>query len=601
MSLAALFVGAVSASRSWRNKFAELEASLPGGPDLVLGRYLAGVAGLMGLTLTPAFLAVLFGPASSLLTAVPEFLGQALIAVGFGLSVGWFLVGFLGADRWVYPLAAMCWLILAVVQRVFRGARLHVAELSLVDVMRLNFQPYTELWGYVQAGPLPLWFHVFYLGVAAALVTAVLWRYMSSRNRRFPAAVASLAVVALSVVALAGGRYVLLVSEWNEQGAAARVRFQEARREGGQPAAVIEDYDLTVDLRQSPLMKVEAGLTIRNTGRDPLTAGILTLNPDLKVTGASTGYRQTGSRLELTLTPPLPPGGTVQVQVRYAGAVWLPRDGLIPRAAYFTSASGAFLSGPAGWYPLSGHVGVTAEHPTAHPPASFRIRVESPENWTFVSNLAVAAGGEFRGRAITQAMIAGSPRLAVRGGATVTMVGSADDLVGVAGLAGLYEEAFLSFSRFFPDLAVNALTIWVADAGTAFPTSLPSGEGRPVLVISRNQLAHVGAPWPRGFAALGKPLIDELWRMGEGHPQGKVYEEVALYLWLHYQHKGDGGQIAQRIPKERYPYAYALHDLYAAQGREAVARALAKLRLHAGEVEQMGPESGARWIGEAGQ
>lgn len=608
LSLVSLFVAGAAAARSRRTRFAALEEALPTGAELLLGRWLAALTGLGGALLTPVLFAAWQGPAASLLAALPGYLADAAVTLAFTSAAAWWLVDWLEGRRWVYPLLAAGWLGFLVAQPILGATTLHLNGLALLDFARLAFSrqghyQYAAVWSGVQQGRLPLWFDLFYLGLAVGCLGLLLWRQQAVRLHRRPWSTGLLLAGGLALALAGGSAFVATTAAWNARGAAIRAATDQAlltARDPADAATAVDAYDLTADLTDPARLQAEATLTVRNAGQAPTAALTLTLSPDLAVSDASAGVgvEQSGSLLRLTLPQPLAPGQSTQVRLRYAGRIWSVVDGVMPRPAYFTAADGVRLSVLAGWYPLAGRQGLSPwAHFAEHAPAAFHLRVSGPGGWQFGSNLPAVTPGEFRAASASWVFLAGAPQLAVERTGPVTVVGARDDLPALRTYAGEYAAAMGRIGRFFPDVQPQGLTLLALPAVDGLIDSPPPAGGQLAVAVNRSDLDRVGRFYTRDY--LLQPVIDEYWQMGQGKPDLAVQREVAAFINLVDGVGGDARRLV--VPPGQQGVEAALAELYVHQGETAVQRALTQLRQQADKVSAMQPAAARAWVLAAGQ
>lgn len=601
-SLVSVFVTGISATRSVRDRFAVLEDSLPVGFEVFLGRWFACLTGLLGGLVTPLALAARYGPWASLWMAVPEFIAQGLITLGFASGTAWFLIELLGAKRWVYTLLPGFWLAFAMAQFVFGP---FFTWLALADFMRISFartaniRPYEDLWGYTQSRPLLFGFNLFYLGMALLMVGLLLWIKQRVHLRRRPVLAGVLLVVALGISLIGAHRHVAVASAWNNQEASIRALADQAVLESRNPRVSgirVTAYDLNVDLINPGVMQVKAELVVRNDGQEQVEAPVLTLNPTLRVISADVGYEQREDTLTLYPQTPLAPGQEMAVQIDYGGEMWNIVKGSLPQPYSFTSPAGVRLTPGTGWYPLAGRVPLGPYPPLGDQlKFEFRVRVSGPAGWSFLANIPQVDDHEFLGRIASEVLLLGSPALAVQSAGPVTLAGSKDELLLLVPYQAEYGPTFDVFRRFFPDVPLDGVTLAMLDRTPGLP--LPTSVGAHILWPIERRSLRSGGPSSNEYWFVGRPLAAALWRLGDGKGRsgGIIEVEVGEFLWLYYKSQGDAGKMREAVVHRR-GVVPAFMEVYEQLGEAAVVRAVVRLRQHADEVEKMSREEAAQWV-----
>ena len=110
ISLVGLFLAGISASRSERVKFFDLEESFPTDFEVIAGRWLAGTCALLLFLIEPLALAVRQGPLASLMDELPAFLSEAGLTIAFTTALAWALLS--RVKGWSLVLSCIgCWLV----------------------------------------------------------------------------------------------------------------------------------------------------------------------------------------------------------------------------------------------------------------------------------------------------------------------------------------------------------------------------------------------------------------------------------------------------------------------------------------------------------
>lgn len=153
-------------------------------------------------------------------------------------------------------------------------------------------------------------------------------------------------------------------------------------------------------------LEISGEITVRNTGEVPLVELKLSLSPEFLVVADQSGVRWTSparGQITANLEHHLAPGETRNLPIQYRGNIWSWRHSLSlrqPRLAAFVSSQGLSLPHNFGWYPWVGAVGhqmlvysgpgsassLLSLPDVSHVPASFDVRVQSPQQWVLATN-----------------------------------------------------------------------------------------------------------------------------------------------------------------------------------------------------------------------
>lgn len=611
VALIALFVGAASASRSWRTRFAAVEDAFPTGGEVVLGRWLAGLVGLLGALVEPLALAYLSGPPSSLLAGLPTFAAEATISFGFASALAWAVTLRTKGSRWVYPLLAGFWIACFAAPTIARTVHRDNPYFTILDFMHSHHHWYSELWGRIAWGRLPLLFDLTYVGLTLLLLGLLVAAY---RRRRLlgPSPAGTLAVLlGLATAAGSGTIYLTTIANWGRL-ADADVAYQQAvsshlTAQAGR-AEDVQRYDVTADLSNPARPAFAAKLTLRNQGTAPLDRFALTLGRAFTVTASSLPVERDGDFLTLKLDRPLANGETREVSLRYAGQVFTVAGmyTTVPQPVIFTAAQGVRLPPAAGWYPLAGRqlfapdADIFTADPAHQAVYAFHLQVRKPQGWDVLTNLSPAGQGRFDTERATWAMLFASPRLASEQAGTATLAAPRDDLPVLRPLALEYAEAVAYLVRFFPGARVTGLTLAIADMGPGLPSDTPPAGGQIMTVLDRWNASSIHRYENYGEMFIGHPLVNKLWAMTGGGWSAVVDSELARFLWAHYQANGDAARTRANIQQpEHHGFAVALCDVYDSQGDAGVIRVMDRLRGQSGTVDRMEQAQQAAWVKEA--
>ena len=322
LSLVALFVAGISASRHRQTHFDMLEDAFPSGLEVPLGRWLACLTAMASFLIEALLLALVVGPAASFLESAPLFLAESVLLLAFFTAGTWWLTSLLGLRRWGYPLLAVIWIGFLVTPGLLNN--LGIPGSSLLNVTG-NGQPswtYSELFGRLILGELPNWSDLFYGGLLFLFVAAFAWRAHLQRFQRHSALAGASLAVALLATLIGGGGYVATAAATTAQIDRLRAFYDNGSPGTIMPADLPEAvtaYNLALDLGDPGLPRFSAAMEIVNRGEIPITSLTMTLAASLEITESSLPLERDGNRLTLALPEPLGPGETVPLRLTYQG------------------------------------------------------------------------------------------------------------------------------------------------------------------------------------------------------------------------------------------------------------------------------------------
>lgn len=601
--LVALFTAGAAASRSQRARFVEMEETYPSGFETLLARGLAGVTAVLSLMLSTVILAALQGPPASLAAGLPLFLAEAALTLAFITSAAWWLVSRFKPGRWAYPMLAGGWLAFMIGPTMLSR---EYAAANLLNFMRQGSGLYYELYGRILFGNLPAYFNLFYLGLLLFFTGLAAWGYWKQRfhRRSMPAALAMLGALALAV--FGAGGYAASV-------ASARSQMQETAEAFVQPhltstpedeIAGVEFYDLAIDLGQPGILQVEASITVRNPGSQPLQALSMILYPSLEIVSADLPFKRQGVHLRFELPEPLPPGESLTLGVRYAGRFW--EYGYInrePAAQNFVHPRGVRLSSMVPWYPQFSPQFVLREEGSLAPARGatpgFHVAITGNDRLNFGANIPAVGPGEFRSSGAGWLFLTGSPHLVVEQIGQATLITSRSDLSAAREHVHLYAEPLAHMQRFFPEAGVEGLAMMVLGEEASLPQGTPPSDGRVVVVISRWILTGLPRYSANQEYMIGRALFSDLWRMSGGdYPEDGNLYGISRFLYAHYLADGDPDKMEAAISESSY--FEPLMQVYRRRGEQGIARVLEDLRERYKNQPPPAVEQIIEWIWEAG-
>jgi hypothetical protein len=603
-SLVALFVAGIIATRSMGLMFAELEGTLPTGLETLLGRWLAGITAVAGFLLEPLVVAAYQGPVASLWAGLPIFVGEAVLTIAFTSAVAWWLNSRLKLGRWAYPLLAAGWMVLFLAPNMLYSI---YQPLMLLNFMRQGtINVFSELYGRLIYGDLFLYFNLFYLGLLMMLLGLIAGLQSTRRFHRWSIKAGGVILAALGVAAFAGWGYMTTVRAGEEQatGQWSNNRFMSPSVELVEPAFIVEEYDLKLDLseRNHPLLRVR--MRVHNTDSDPLGHLKFFLYPGFDIVESNLSTERQGELLTFWLTEALQPGESHDIQISYSGRVW--RTEVVrgtPVAIDFVHPDGVRLSPGIGWYPLPV---ASAQQPygdlSSLKPARVHLKVNGVDGLNFGSNLPKVGPGEFHSEDATWIFLFGSPHLVEQQIDKTTLITARNDLPRVLDLVHIYSDVFDKMLPFFPGLEVEGLTLLVLGEESGLPVNTPPSDNQLVVVISRWVLAGIHKQGPVNYPQymVWDALMYDLWELFTGQPGSDsnwVVKEITGFVWAY--HRVDGiAEMMKSLISESHSAGLALTEVYSRHGFEGVFRALDKMRIHNDEIQQMEFQQFQEWIVE---
>ena len=606
VSLVGLFLAGISASRSKRAKFQDLDESFPTGFEVTAGRWLAGLTALMVFLLEPVAVAAIQGPFTSLLEGIPTFLGEAGLTIAFTTAIAWALLSWLKPDRWAYPFLAAGWLGFLLGPTLLAD-RFPIT--NLLNFMRQGVSFYSELWGRLLYGDQPFWFNLFYTGLLLVCLAVLMVSLARRRFHRLPVTVGMFLVTALLLVGWSGLRY-------NAGIQTAQASITTPNLPNETDSFVVTSYDLTLDLSDAHLPRFTAEITAANHGPVPIDALTFRLNPALTVTGASLPFDSKGGRVQVRLSEPLMPGESLSLAMRYQGKLRMESisDGVV-EASDFIDPKGVRLTPWANWYPEPSRSGpdLALDQPD---PAHIRLAVTNSGGLPLASNLPAMGENIFESVSASWIFLVGSPRLVVEQVDEVTLITSQADLAQGRALANIFQDPLREITPFFPEGKVQGLILMVLGEEGGLPGRTPPAAGYPLVITPRYSPANTSGNLASSRRFVIETLVADLWSLSGGalDPEfggpvtslQRAFEAAAGFLDLYVLDDGNPERMQAQIQSNTQMQGgldedqSALLEIYRQGGQEAVRNVLNQMYQKPDELRALPYESLPQWIRSAG-
>lgn len=548
LSLIALFVGGMSASRNTRTCFDAFAHAFPSGFELQLGRWLAVVSALTTLLIIPLGIALMQGPLTSFGIGAPLFVLVALITLAFVTAGVWWLMDWLGLrGRWVYLLLFFGWVGLNIGPLFPNRTGLRIAEAELIMFARAQSSRYQDLWGRLFEGERPLWFNLFYVGLTL-LFLGMMWQ--RTRRRTGQPALLPMLIVGSALMLTTGSayNYHTHVRDWLEATRPVETPPGYYASEPAMSPERIDSYAIAVDLRAPARPSFAVDMEVRNASDQPLTQLDLTLNRDFHIISASVPFERSGDIIHIKPSEPLAADATLPISLNYTGqllSVWESWEGF-PEAVYFTHPQGVRLATAAGWYPLPGRISL-ALHLRAVPnfnelpePSQFEITITYAAPFPIASNLREVSDNTFVGDDATWVYLVGSPQLAIEQEGDVQLLAAQNNIEIARASTPRVQNALEYYRRFFPNVEVQGVTITLLDDNLGIPTGSPPSAQEPIVMYDRQSLAFMLHHSERYNGQIERALLEDLWQLAGGSSQRwSDFGGIAQFLWKHYQTNGE--------------------------------------------------------------
>jgi hypothetical protein len=590
VSLIAIFIAGISASRARRTRFAWLEDSFPAGAEIPLARWLATLLALAAFLVQPLLIAAYQGPPASLLAGLPLFVFEGVLTIAFTAAFAWWLASLLKMGRWSYPLLAAVWMGFMAGPTIL-GLRFGAVG-QLLNFMRQGVSFYSEMWGRTPYAGLENLFNLFYLGLLALLLILLLLVIVQRRFFRIPVMGVAAALLALALTVYGGSAYIRLFDHQVLQMNAGISSYLNLDGPAWESELAVERYDLILDLTDSDYPTFSAHLLVVNPGSVPLETLDLALMPALKVTDASLPYEQQAGRLRFSLPQPLQPGDMLDLQVNYAGPVR--RVNVyerVPQWEDFIHLDGVRLSPGTIWYPQP--VSGAGE-------AVYHVEVVGA-GMPFASNLPAVGDYEFASEAATWVFLIASPHLVTHDEGAVRLVTARNDLELVEEYAVIYADLLPQVQAFFPQVQVDQAILMVLGEENGMPENTPPSFGAP-LVISSPWVLNWLKEEDYGRYRMGfLPLFYDFWSLAGGNvdAESKIQlDELARFLWTRSRVGVDIESIDAAYDTHITGFEERLLSVFALEGDEGLRKLLDELVERSGEGKLAAPEDWNAWLEE---
>jgi hypothetical protein len=622
ISLIALFMAGISASRAARARFEVLEAAFPTGSEVPTARLLALLTAVCAFLVVPLLLAVWAGPVDKFLVNLPLFLFEAVLSLAFVIAIIWLVGVTYGIRRYMYPLFACAWL----ASIVLPGSMVNTPSANLLRFFR-STGGYAEIWGRTAQGELPTLFNLFYVGVVLALLSGIVWLYAARRAhlRVIPAAGVTLTATAFAL--LIGSRYTEAIqnarSDFYRQDISPQVDYSLPGDAAYHPTA----YTIHADLRDMPRFTV----TMDVTGDTPFSVLEFTLYDALTITKSNVPYERDGHFVRFNFDAPVQ---KATLQLEYEGNMW--RSGYFvvgqpPEGQDFVQEGGVNLSCAAAWYPIPGRIligrlglqnfnefGYAMGFSSRYTPDCIlaepaRFTLSADYNGELASNLEQTGVGQFASASATWLHLLGSQNLVTDQVEDVVFTTAQTQHAYVRGKVEQYYIPVLAHLRtFFPD--VHGIRVFVVDDGVFGmmfqPLAMPMLDGDLVAHVTPTRLDYFEQNSNEAYHSMGQQLTDSLFGYGN-HP---LSENIGYFLWAHYISDGDVERMRDVMqngipqggwgirsyygttPADHYPVAQALFDIYSKRGEAGTRAVLNRLRTHFSVLATLQDQDVVRWL-----
>ncbi|MCC6973624.1 MAG: hypothetical protein IT322_06410 [Anaerolineae bacterium] len=600
LSLIALFIGSLSATRAARNRFDQLEEAYPSSVEILIGRWLAVVVVLLPFLLPPLVITFGSGSFNAWWALIPTYLFEGTITVAFTAAFAYALMGWLGLHRWIYPLLVLLWLAVTMGTTLLAVNTPSLSSLTLLNFARLGALPQTQLWGRVTLGSLPQLFNGFYIAFSAGLLALLAWKYIGRRfNRR--SVLASMAMLVSIVLLVMFGAQYVAVNALAESPMSGSVPDSYVVMEPLREALPLQvtDYDIQIDFGSAESPRYTTTITLANVSAAPLAILDLTLNSSLRVTEATLPYERDGHSLRLKPPQPLQPREQLTVTLHYEGAIWqmLVYRGAV-QAANFTRTDGIRLSYSAAWYPVAGTRPVRIS-PITEPTvtSSFRVRVEGVNGLNFATNLQRVDSQTWQAKSAYFTHLIGVRDLAEVKVGQFTLIGLPDDVDRARpAVEQYYIPALEVFSRYFDQLAPE-FQLFIGDTTDGLPWFGPTLRADNIITMIEYPLSIQSLERTDNLDNQLDLLMTAAYFDNDFMMQ-LITGDLARFLWAHHKANGDSTRIAAILNPGYYGVATAINELYAREGEAGIHRLIAEIQANKANLKGMPSNQLVAWIKE---
>lgn len=586
VSLVGLFVAGISASRSKRFQFQEMEETYPTGFEVIGGRWVAGFVALLLFLIEPLLIAAYQGPLTSWVEGVPVFLFEAGLTIAFVNALAWMLLLRRNVDRWGYLVLAAVWLAFLLGPSMLAS---RFPPASLLNFMRQGVSFYSDVWGRLIYGTQPMWFNLFYLGLFLFCLAGMMQIVSVHRFHSSSKIAIALLAIALILAGWGGTRYMgglqkAALQHGNELTLQASVQVR------------ITGYQVVMDLADPRLPRFHVALEILNPLDHPLEQFSLRLNPVFSLTWSNVEVKRKGGWIDVRLSHPLAPGESGLVTLDYEGTFRLENisDGVV-EATDFIDPRGIRLTTGAAWYPLAVSNGQLADH---HEPARFSLHIENNPGLPVAANIPAVGENYFAADQVSWVFLVASPRLVVEKIDNVTLITASADVQPGREMATDYSRALRAIASFFPNAKVEGLILMILGEEEGLPAYTPPAAGYPVVVTQR----YVKQPNVWG-SFVTRTIAVDLWLMTGGRLDAaynrpvtgldQAFDAVVDFLNLYQIEQGDAEKMltqvlnAEASGKVVNEYLRALLEIYRKGGQPAVVATVREMTRRAAELEAL--------------
>lgn len=599
VSLIGLFMAAISASRSKRYRFQELEETYPTGFEVIAGRWAAGFVALILFLLEPLLTAAYQGPLTSWLEGVSLFLFEAGLTIAFVTTLAWILLVRRSVERWEYLVLSAVWLAFLLGPSMLAN---RFPPASLLNFMRQGVSFYSDVWGRLIYGTQPVWFNLFYLGLFLSFLAGMMQAVSVRRFHSSSKIAIALLPMGLILAVWGGTRYVGGV-----QAAAVQGQHQSSLNE---PVRFhITDYQVVLDLADPRLPHFRVELEILNTGEYPLEQFPLRLHPAFSVPRSNVEVKREGDWIYCRLPHPLASGESALVTLDYVGVLRVENlsKGVV-EASDFIEPRGIRLTTAGAWYPLAVSDGQPAGQ---HEPARFSLQIENNPSLPVAANLPAVEENLFAAEGVSWVFLVASPRLVVEQMDEITLITARADLQPAQEMAVDYAGALRIIAPFFVDADVEGLILMVLGEEGGLPAYTPPAGGYPVVVTQR----YVKQPntWQ---AFVTSTLAVDLWLMMGGRLDAaynrpvtgldQAFDAVVAFLNLFQDEQGDAEEMLTRLESAEVSSGVvnenlkALVEIYRQGGQPAIAATIREMTRRSAELEGLPYDALPAWIRSIG-
>ncbi|WP_448335927.1 hypothetical protein [Bellilinea sp.] len=605
ISLIGLFLAGISASRSKRVRFLELEETYPTGFEIIAGRWTAGFVALLLFLTEPILIAAKQGPLTSLLEGLPVFLFEAGLTVAFVTVLAWVVLFGQTFDRWAYMILAAFWL------SFLLGPSLlvtHFPPASLLNFMRQGVSFYSDVWGRMVYGDQPIWFNLFYVGMLLFCLGLLILAVYKRRFHHLSRPAVLLLLGGLILAGWGGTRYINTVLQAVDSQPQVDLLSSDSADFG------VEDYHLVLDLADPSVPRFQVTVEVSNTGEQPLDQLIFRLNRSFSITKSNFQTERKGNLIFINLSERLLPGESQFVILSYEGALRVERVSRgVVEATDFIDSRGIRLTPLAEWYPIPA---LSNSAFGQHEPAHFSIQVVNNPGLPLAANLPAIGENVFEADQVTWVFLVASPRLKIEQIDKVILITARSDLEKGRELADDYSRALRSITPFFPDANVHGMILMVLGEERGLPDYTPPVSGYPLVVTQRYAKRSWSTPdtWQ---TFVTRTITVDLWQMEGGKLDSRynrpltsldqAFDALVSFLSLYHRENGNLDRMLAGMKSPENLSGSAIIDenlqilveIYREGGQEAIVSVLQKMLLQSDELQELPYDALPIWFRSA--